>query len=255
MSKRTITHGPHSTKPNAGATVYSPVSKEGTEHSRGARWLGGALLIGMGIVAWGLQSAVRHGNESAKEAAMIGLSQTSHNTTATLSAHRATEGRDRTARTPPSGLASLQRHAADEDSRSAPRPGNDESKPSETANDATDRQRLVGSWQTYRSGKRVLTVRDDGTATMVVEPEGVWTYLFGTRLTFELEWKIESGDLIYRAIGGVPADKIKLVTEMWGHQRRQTIRKLTDDRLILIDEDGDPDHDWKRVESEKTDDG
>lgn len=115
----------------------------------------------------------------------------------------------------------------------------------------TDRQlrrRLIGRWEQHHAGWRRLTVYEDGTATMTVEPEGVWKYLLGSKLRFDVEWRIEDGYLAYSTTGGRPPKKVELVKKMWGDRRRQKIEELTAERMVLLDEDGEPDDEWKRVE-------
>jgi len=115
------------------------------------------------------------------------------------------------------------------------------------ARDEAYRRLLVGKWETERSGHREMTVRADGTATMVVRLDGVNAMLFGKKLTFWLKWSIQDGKLAFETTGGEPASRIKVITVMYGTNRVQRIRSLTKIRLLLIDEEGDPDHDYRRV--------
>lgn len=126
-------------------------------------------------------------------------------------------------------------------------PSGAEADPSEPT-DRRLRRRLIGKWEQHHAGRRRLTVYEDGTATMTVEPEGVWKYLLGSKLRFDVEWRIEDGYLAYSTTGGRPPKKVELVKKMWGDRRRQKIEKLTDKRMVLLDEDGEPDDEWKRVE-------
>ena len=109
------------------------------------------------------------------------------------------------------------------------------------------RRLLVGKWETERSGHRELTVRADGTATMVVRLTGVNAVLFGKKLTFWIKWTVQDGKLVFSTTGGEPASRIKVITVMYGTNRTQQIRSLTKNRLLLIDEEGDPDHDYRRI--------
>jgi len=115
------------------------------------------------------------------------------------------------------------------------------------ARDEAYRKFVIGKWETERSGHRELTVLPDGTATMIVRLTGFNAVLFGKKLTFWIKWTIENGKLAFTTTGGEPASRIKLITVMYGTNRTQQIRSLTKDQLLLIDEDGDPDHDYRRI--------
>jgi len=115
------------------------------------------------------------------------------------------------------------------------------------ARDEAYRRLVIGKWETERSGHRELTVRPDGTATMIVQLTGFNAVLFGKKLTFWIQWTIQDGKLAFSTTGGEPASRIKVITVMYGTNRTQQIRSLTKDRLLLIDEEGDPDHDCRRV--------
>lgn len=106
---------------------------------------------------------------------------------------------------------------------------------------------LAGEWQQHYYGKRCLTVRTDGTATMVIEPEGIWVHLFGARLQAEIEWTLDNGRVKLQIIGGTPSEKIELASKMWGECWTQPILELTENRLLLLGEDGVTKYDWTRV--------
>ena len=117
----------------------------------------------------------------------------------------------------------------------------------EPGSDEHYRELIVGTWQDDYKGRRTLTVRVDGTATMVVEPEGL-NALVATRLTFEEEWSIEGGQLMLKAVGGEPAARVSLILKTMGTESDQKILELTTDRLVLLDSDGETQYDWRRME-------
>jgi len=98
-------------------------------------------------------------------------------------------------------------------------------------------------------GKRVLSVKSDGTATMVIEPSTFYTLFFGKRLTIQLAWKIENGHAIYDVTGGSPADKLKIAKNTWGDRWDERILELNSERLVLKAESGSKSK-WTRVETE-----
>ena len=109
------------------------------------------------------------------------------------------------------------------------------------------RQLIIGTWQDDFKGRRKLTVRDDGTATMVVEPDGV-NSLFAAQLTFEEQWSIEGDRLRLNAIGGEPESRVNLILKMMGTQTNQKILELTTERLLLLDDNGQTVYDWRRMQ-------
>ena len=109
------------------------------------------------------------------------------------------------------------------------------------------RELVVGTWQDEFKGRRTLTVRADGTATMVVEPDGI-NSIFAARLTFEEQWSIEAGQLRQKAIGGEPEARVGLILKTMGTESNQKILELTTDRLLLLDADGKTQYDWRRME-------
>lgn len=117
----------------------------------------------------------------------------------------------------------------------------------EPGSDEHFRELIVGTWQDDYKGRRTLTVRVDGTATMVVEPEGL-NALVASRLTFEEEWSIEGGQLMLKAVGGEPAARVSLILKTMGTESDQKILELTTDRLLLLDSDGETQYDWRRLE-------
>lgn len=108
-------------------------------------------------------------------------------------------------------------------------------------------QQVVGEWTGFYQGPRLLTVRQDGTATMTAEPEGVAAFLLAPRLIFEVQWTIQGEQLEFETISGVPADKVAVVVKMYGRKRSHRILSLQSDRLELMDEDGTTKYIWTRL--------
>ena len=114
--------------------------------------------------------------------------------------------------------------------------------------DARLRKLVVGTWQDEYKGKRTMTIRQDGTATMVVELEGLTAVLYARRLRFDMEWSIEAGRLKKRTVGGAPAGKVRLILATMGDRVDEPILELTRKRLLLLDGDGRTKYDWQRAE-------
>ena len=114
--------------------------------------------------------------------------------------------------------------------------------------DASFRQRVLGTWGDEYKGKRTMTIRPDGTATMVVELDGLKAMMFASRLQFEMVWSIENGRLKKRTVSGEPAAKVRLILKTMGDRVDEPILELTEERLLLLDADGETKYDWRRVE-------
>jgi hypothetical protein len=106
----------------------------------------------------------------------------------------------------------------------------------------------VGTWQDFYHGKRTLTLRPDGTATMVVELRGWKARMFTSRLELDIVWRIEDGKMHRRTVGGRPAAKVEFVNRRSGVAVAEPIRRLEADVMVLADQDGSREYTWRRVD-------
>ena len=108
---------------------------------------------------------------------------------------------------------------------------------------------VVGKWKTVRdAGPREIVIRDDGTATMDVEINTfALRLLFGKQMQLQIKWHIADGLLHMTTVGGEPEDKVDLLKKTYGESLAYPILELTEQRLLVKDGEGDPDHDWERV--------
>jgi len=123
--------------------------------------------------------------------------------------------------------------------------GQESSKPD--VRDQQFRRLAVGTWQDDYQGKRTMTLKDDGTGTMVVELDGLKAKLFAQRLEFDLVWSVEKGRLKKRTLKGEPAVTVDLILKTMGDRVDEPILELSKDRLLLLDKDGKTKYDWRRV--------
>ncbi len=114
--------------------------------------------------------------------------------------------------------------------------------------DSRFRKLVLGTWADEYKGKRTMTIRSDGTATMLVELDGLTAMLFASKLRFDMVWSVEEGRLKKRTVGGEPAGKVRLILATMGDRVDEPILELTDKRLLLLDADGKTKYDWRRVE-------
>lgn len=106
---------------------------------------------------------------------------------------------------------------------------------------------IVGTWQDDYQGRRTMTLRPDGTGTMVVELQGINATLFASRLTFHMEWILQDRRLRKRTVGGEPAVKVRAVLAMMGDTVEEEIVELTTDRLLVKEIASEKRFDWRRA--------
>jgi len=110
------------------------------------------------------------------------------------------------------------------------------------------RDQLVGTWHRAFLGEQRIRIEPDGRATLVVQPNLIWSFLFGRRLVVQITWKLENGHVIYHILGGTPEKKVQLARDMFGEYWDQTILKLTETQLVLFNNEGYGDDVWLRDE-------
>lgn len=92
-----------------------------------------------------------------------------------------------------------------------------------------------------------MTLRKDGTGTMVVVLSGISASLFAPRLQFEMKWSVQKGRLRKQTLRGTPELQVQMILKTMGDRVDEPILELTDDRLLLQDKDGKTKYDWRRV--------
>lgn len=109
------------------------------------------------------------------------------------------------------------------------------------------RSMVMGVWTDNYHGKRVMTLNEDGTGTIVVQLRGLMAAWYAARLRFDITWHIQDGRFIKQTTGGEPAGKVALILKAMGDRAEEPIQKLTRDRLILLDQNGKTTYHWVRV--------
>jgi hypothetical protein len=148
-----------------------------------------------------------------------------------------------TADLPASGTTGGDKTGGDETSDSELQPDSD----SEPDADEAFRGLILGTWEDDYKGHRTFTVRDDGTATMVVELTGLSARLYAKKLTIDEEWSIENGRVHMKMVGGEPKSRVNLIMKAMGDSTDQEILELTAERMHLLDPNGKTKYDWRRV--------
>ncbi|QDT89420.1 hypothetical protein [Gimesia algae] len=108
--------------------------------------------------------------------------------------------------------------------------------------------RLVGKWeQTKSTSKQILTIKENGTATMVIEPQGIWRTVLGKKVTVDIEWHLNAATLTLRAVGGSPENKLDYIKQLWGSEFVREIHSIEDKMFTLRDIEGDISQKWIRT--------
>ncbi len=118
--------------------------------------------------------------------------------------------------------------------------------PRPLSRDEKYRQLVVGTWEDDFQGKRTMTLNADGTGTMIVELSGMKAALFASRLDFNMVWSVENGRLKKRTLSGKPEMRVNMILKTMGDRVDEPILELTDERLLLLDKDGETRYDWRR---------
>ncbi len=90
-----------------------------------------------------------------------------------------------------------------------------------------DSAQLVGCWRDSFYGQRTLTLKPDGSATMLLELDFAGRLLYGKTLEFDLQWSLDGSTLSFEILTGRPVEAAKSAMKLWG--------EAFDYRLELVD--------------------
>jgi len=107
---------------------------------------------------------------------------------------------------------------------------------------------VLGVWRDFYRGERTLTLKADGTGTMVVKLAGMAKKLFAETLQFDLTWGFEEGLLVMSTVDGRPASKFEVIRKLYGDRAEYEVLELTSDQMRLKDAGGKTEYDWRRPE-------
>ncbi len=122
--------------------------------------------------------------------------------------------------------------------------------PNESPAPLTVQQRMLGVWEDDYQGHRILTLKDDGSGSMVVELSGAAASLFADRLLFNQKWVFDDKQQLVTmtAVDGEPATKVNLVLRIYGREATYKVEDVTDKLLVLIDQADQKRYEWRRAE-------
>lgn len=108
--------------------------------------------------------------------------------------------------------------------------------------------KLVGKWeQSQSTRKQILTINENGTATMVIKPQGIWKAILGNKVTVDIEWSLNAAKLTLRTVGGSPENKLEYIKQVWGSEFVREIHSIEDKMFTLRDGEGDVSQKWIRT--------
>ncbi len=110
-------------------------------------------------------------------------------------------------------------------------------------------QTVVGHWTSDYYGSRYLTIRSDGTATVLFQANTLARMFVGHRLKIDYTWyyDVSAGQVVFTVAGGAPPQGIEYVVKLWGNQQRQNVLSVCRSQLHLQDLDGKTEHVWKQL--------
>ena len=94
-----------------------------------------------------------------------------------------------------------------------------------------------------------MTLNADGSGTMLVELSGL-NALFGSKLRFDMQWSLDGKKLTKKTVSGEPVGKVNAILKLYGDTAVDSILELTDDQLLLLDQDGATKYDWRRAKKD-----
>lgn len=91
---------------------------------------------------------------------------------------------------------------------------------------------LIGSWRDDFYGKRIFHFRDDGTATMTIELDAIGQAIYGSKLTFFIDWKLDGDILKMKMTRGEPPSALA-AAKLFGETSEQRIESLDEHEMKL----------------------
>lgn len=105
---------------------------------------------------------------------------------------------------------------------------------------------IIGSWRDDFYGKRIFHFRDDGTATMTIELDAIGQAIYGPKLTFSIDWKLENDVLTLKMTGGKPKSALA-AAKLFGETSEQRVESLDASEMKLRSLDSNKLYTHRRV--------
>lgn len=94
-----------------------------------------------------------------------------------------------------------------------------------------DPKRLVGCWRDGFCGQRTLTLKTDGSATMLLELDFTGRLLYGKSLEFDMRWSLDGSTLSFEILTGRPGDAARSAIKLWGEAFEYRLELVDRERL------------------------
>lgn len=110
---------------------------------------------------------------------------------------------------------------------------------------------VAGAWTSEYYGTRYLTIRNDGSATVLFQANTLARMFVGSLLKIEYTWEYDpqQQQVVFHMEQGAPEQGAEYVTKLWGKLQKQDVITVCRGQLHMRDLDGKTEHHWKRVES------
>ena len=108
-------------------------------------------------------------------------------------------------------------------------------------------QMSVGTWTSESDGERILTIRGDGTATMIYRPSQLKQLILGEKVTIEIAWKIEDHTVIFNSISGAPDTSFKTITALYGRKMERKLLQISATAFTVQDLEDNHETEWERI--------
>ncbi|MEK6257441.1 MAG: hypothetical protein AABP62_02380 [Planctomycetota bacterium] len=96
---------------------------------------------------------------------------------------------------------------------------------------AFDSKQLVGCWRDGFCGQRTLTLKADGSATMLLELDFAGRLLYGKTLEFDMCWSLNDSILSFEISAGRPVDAARSAIKLWGEAFEYRLELVDNERL------------------------
>ena len=94
-----------------------------------------------------------------------------------------------------------------------------------------DCKQLAGCWKDSFCGQRTLTLKSDGSATMLLELDFAGRLLYGKTLEFDMRWSLEGSILSFEILTGRPVDAARSAIKLWGEAFEYRLELVDHERL------------------------
>ncbi|MBX3440947.1 MAG: hypothetical protein KF774_00975 [Planctomyces sp.] len=120
--------------------------------------------------------------------------------------------------------------------------------PDEGLTDRRLRKVVIGRWRTYYHGEWLIENRPDGSATMNLTFDFLAALRYGPKMSVQLNWVIEDGQMTYVMTSGDPSDKFQRMIDDYGDRATWKFQTFSSDEMKLLKvAEYEESYVWKRI--------